>query len=548
LAQGIWTATLVFGTASEGYLFPWPMADASEASNELSKSAKRRAAKKARDAAAQEEPAAPAPAPAPTKTNAKAGYPESAAAPKAKAKAKAQEAPPAPAAAPEPKAKAKAKAKAVAEPPVAVAEPKAKAKATAKATAKAAEEPKAAAPEPKAKAKAKASAAAPKAKAAAKAKEEEDEEPKKKAVDDFYFEMDDGKGGDWEVSTGLNKKQQKRQDRMEAEKKAVVAAGGQPGKPMVQQGYIPGMAPPPSAAAAAKAGAPAVDQSVAATAAAAALLGAKAEAEAKAAEGNATTVTINVPESKIGIVIGPKGAKIKMIQEKTGVTRIDTSGEVFTISGPPEAVAQAQTAIKELLDKGYTSLSFDNFSENFVAVHPSVFPDLIGKQGAIIRAIKEALGTEINIPPVPKNADPKKKFKVMIAGSAAAVEKTKAVINDIATYGHSEISHPGQGHEEMEVAEWCYRYLIGKGGSEMRHIQNNYKVKVNIPRETSACQNVVIVGDKDNVTRAKAYIEKLIWNAENTSKGRDRADGSADDGWGEEDAEEDWMKAYLFKR
>merc|ERR1719159_2292329 len=92
---------------------------------------------------------------------------------------------------------------------------------------------------------------------------------------------------------------------------------------------------------------------------------AKGEAPEKAAEGNATTVTITVPESKIGIVIGPKGAKIKMIQEKTGVTRIDTTGEIFTISGPPDAVSEAQDAIKSLIEKGYTHLSYDNFSENF---------------------------------------------------------------------------------------------------------------------------------------------------------------------------------------
>merc|ERR1719446_933110 len=120
-----------------------------------------------------------------------------------------------------------------------------------------------------------------------------------------------------------------------------------------------------------------------------------------------------------------------MIQEKTGVLRIDTTGEVFTISGPPESVAQAHSAIKECIDKGYMSLAFDNFSENVVKVHPSVFPDIIGKQGAVVRKIKEELGVEINIPEVPKNADPRKKFKVTVAGSAVAVEKAKTIINDI---------------------------------------------------------------------------------------------------------------------
>merc|ERR1711988_258285 len=35
-----------------------------------------------------------------------------------------------------------------------------------------------------------------------------------------------------------------------------------------------------------------------------------------------------------------------------------------------------------------------------IQVHPSAFPDLIGKGGVIIRTIKESLGAEISIPKV----------------------------------------------------------------------------------------------------------------------------------------------------
>merc|ERR1719436_1979611 len=64
-----------------------------------------------------------------------------------------------------------------------------------------------------------------------------------------------------------------------------------------------------------------------------AMKSAAAELEKKEAEGGSSVATVKVPENKIGIVIGPKGTKIKMIQEKTGVTRIDTQGEIFTIMG-----------------------------------------------------------------------------------------------------------------------------------------------------------------------------------------------------------------------
>merc|ERR1719433_666112 len=303
-------------------------------------------------------------------------------------------------------------------------------------------------------------------------------------------------------------------------------------KPGAAQPYIPGMGPANDKA---SAKAPGVSQSVSAPANAAATAAAVAEKEKEPEKTNQSVVTIKVPEERIGIVIGPKGAKIKLIQEKTGA-RIDTTGEMFTVSGTPEGVGEAETAINELIQKGYCAMEYEDFAENFVACHPSYFPELIGKQGKVIRKIKDELGVAVNIPSdTPKNPPASKKYKVTLAGSAAAVEKAKDVINDIIMYYHHPITHENMVHEEIEVPGWCLSYIIGKAGSELRHIQNNFQVKVNVPREQSVNKNVVIVGEKDRCERAKAYIEKVLWNAENAPRGRDRGEGRGDDGWGDEE-------------
>jgi len=255
------------------------------------------------------------------------------------------------------------------------------------------------------------------------------------------------------------------------------------------------------------------------------------------------SATVHVPENKAGIVIGPKGSKLKLIQEKTE-TRIDTSGTDFTITGSVQGVAIAEQAIKDLVTKGYTSLAYDDFQENFVMVARESFPDLIGKKGAVVVALKEALGVEVNFPPTDNT--PGKKYKVTIAGANKAVEQAKEVINSIIMYGHHEITHPDDAHEEIEVPAWAYAAVIGKKGSELRHIQNSFKVRVNIPREGSVNQNVVVVGEKDMVPKAKAYIDKLVLNF-SQPRGRERGEG-ADDQWGDEGPEEDWMKAYMYRR
>ena len=53
-------------------------------------------------------------------------------------------------------------------------------------------------------------------------------------------------------------------------------------------------------------------------------------------------------------------------------------------------------------------------------------------------------------------------------------------------------------------------YLVGKGGSEMKHIQKDYKVEMYIPREFTANQNVVIVGERNDEDHAVPSVMKLI--------------------------------------
>lgn len=469
-------------------------------SEEMSKSAKKRAAAKARaaNAAAEAEPAAPAPEP---KAKAKA---EAKAKPKADAKPKAE-----PKA--EPKAKAKGEAKPKAEPKP---EPKAEAKPAAKAAGKASSKKKAApapAPEP----------------------------PKPKEVENnSHLQMDDGLGGEWETATAVSKKNQKRKERQLEEQK-LTKLEKQTEK--LNQ-TIPGMAAPQASAIA---GAGKVSQAVTAKVEPA-KAGEPAAKEGEAPKEKLDTLNIRVPEAKIGRVIGPKGANLKLITEKTGIDRIDTNGETFTVSGKPGTTAAAMAALTELVEKGYMSLAFENFSEIGCMAHPSTFPDIIGAKGAVIIKLKEELKVEVNIPPVPKGTTGPKKYKIGIAGSKEASEKAQKCIEDIIMYGHSDITHPGVVHEELEVPAWAYAFIIGKGGSELRHIQKNWSVKVNIPREHSENPNVVVVGEPRDVARAKEYIEKQVANAGTQTSGRESAD-KADDYWGD-DSQEPWMDQYMYKR
>jgi polyribonucleotide nucleotidyltransferase len=256
---------------------------------------------------------------------------------------------------------------------------------------------------------------------------------------------------------------------------------------------------------------------------------------------------VKVPEEKLGWVIGPKGAKINLIKEKTDVKSINIEANLVRIEGKPDAVAQAQAAIQELIDKGFTSLSYENFKNEVIKVPSSALPDLIGKEGCIIKAIKEELNVEITMPKTsgPPGSGPKR-TQVTVAGKADNVEKAKEVVNDIVMYYHHEVTHPGWVHEELEIEEWNYKFIIGKAGSELRHIEKNYKVRVRIPRDETPNRNVVVVGEKRDVDRGVAYIHNAIAKA-NEPRGRGAGD-KAEDFWGEEDEIDPELSRYIYKR
>merc|ERR1712066_730591 len=128
----------------------------------------------------------------------------------------------------------------------------------------------------------------------------------------------------------------------------------------------------------------------------------KAKEPVAAAPDTSVTATVKIPDNKIGWVIGPKGVTIAMIKEKTGVKAVDTSGGVCTIIGEKDAVGLAEHAVKELIEKGFTSLAYENFQEHGIMVHPCHYPNIIGEKGCIIQLIKKEAKCEVGIPEVPK--------------------------------------------------------------------------------------------------------------------------------------------------
>lgn len=266
-------------------------------------------------------------------------------------------------------------------------------------------------------------------------------------------------------------------------------------------------------------------------------------------------VKIPLPQNRIGVIVGPGGANITLLKEKTLVTRIDTGGGFCTIVGlEKEQVDECAKAVKDLIEKGYSELQYEDFSEQHISAVPSSFAELIGPKGSIVKCIKENLAVEIQFPPTePKGVgkgQPEKKLKIAIAGSKANVAEAKSVMAEILAVHHSELTHPGEIHEEVMVKPQHYAFIIGSRGSELKHIQSNFKVRVFIPRGEDEEAPVLVVGQETNVERAIKYIEKVTEGAELRPSGGGRgSNGEEDyDGGYDDDEYEPWMAGYMYKR
>jgi len=117
---------------------------------------------------------------------------------------------------------------------------------------------------------------------------------------------------------------------------------------------------------------------------------------------NTTDEGIDVPSSKIGAVIGRGGENIKIITAKTGakvnMPDRDSGSNTVTVTGPAEAVKEALGAIKELMEKGFSSLTHANHTMANVNVHRDFIGTILGTRGATIQKLQTDHKVKINMP------------------------------------------------------------------------------------------------------------------------------------------------------
>jgi len=247
---------------------------------------------------------------------------------------------------------------------------------------------------------------------------------------------------------------------------------------------------------------------------------------------DSVTKELTVESRKLGLLIGPKGVTKIGMQTATGTdismpkVEKDFSGPVsISVTGTAQGVDRAVAALNELCVKGYsTLLATPDFHEGYVEVKHKFLSDIIGKGGCNIRAIQSYTGVKIITPsdsskvlPSGETVTPSK-VRVILAGARDKVAEARSLILDLCKYYYTPVTHPGVTHVEMDINPRYYNYVIGSKGSEIKHIQANYKVSVHIPDADSANQNLLIIGEAGNAANAEKHIMRLMEKVDERAK------------------------------
>jgi rRNA processing protein Krr1/Pno1 len=249
---------------------------------------------------------------------------------------------------------------------------------------------------------------------------------------------------------------------------------------------------------------------------------------------------ITIDLKHLGAVIGTKGST-RLALEKKYATAISvprsersSSGTTeVTISGPcSDGIKGTIIAVKQLCEKGYAvALAGDDFTEGAVQMHPSFVSEIVGKNGFCARAIQDSLGVRLAIPhggsiknsnSLNGGTDASEHVRVGVAGAKDKVKMAKECIKELMKYHHSELTHPGVKHVEVEgIPDMAHSHIIGKKGAEILRIQTTFNVRVYMPQEHSVTKNVVVVGtDGEALDKAASEIKAVSEKAEENARER----------------------------
>lgn len=217
-------------------------------------------------------------------------------------------------------------------------------------------------------------------------------------------------------------------------------------------------------------------------------------------------IEVPVAATKRGIVVGKQGETLKKLVELTNtkidMPKQDSASNKIVIAGTPEDAKEAETAIKELISKGFCRLLDPTLTEGRITVEASKRTLVLGEKGIHIKKISEATKCKINFPERGSTSE-----SVQLIGDAESVKSAKAAIKTLLTEGFSVLTHEGWIKISVPFPKKYRPSLIGLRGNLIKSIQTNTGCKIDIP--DSEEDIVQIYGPATKVYSAAAQVNRV---------------------------------------
>uniref|UniRef100_A0A673CS63 Vigilin n=1 Tax=Sphaeramia orbicularis TaxID=375764 RepID=A0A673CS63_9TELE len=211
-----------------------------------------------------------------------------------------------------------------------------------------------------------------------------------------------------------------------------------------------------------------------------------------------TTISVEVKKSQHKYIIGPKGNTLQEILEATGVSvempPLDSGSETIILRGEPDKLGPALTQV-------YAKAKSVMVVE--VTAPAWLHRFIIGKKGQNIGRITQQL-PRVHI----EFTDGEE--RISLEGPTEEVEQAQAQIQEIIKDLLVRMDYT-----EVFIDQRFHRHLIGKNGTNINRIKEQYKVSVRIPQDSERSGLVRIEGDPKGVQLARRELIEMVQRMEN---------------------------------
>lgn len=196
-------------------------------------------------------------------------------------------------------------------------------------------------------------------------------------------------------------------------------------------------------------------------------------------------------------IIGKNGANVNRIKQETGVLINIPSNEnsdIIRIEGDIHGVAQAKQDLLEM------TMKMENEKTKDIVINQAFHRTIIGAKGESIKEIRDKFN-QVNIAfPDPGT----KSDTVTIRGPKQDVDMCYKYLQQVSNE-LMEKSH----RIEVPIYKQFHKYIIGKGGANIKRIRDETGTKIDLPAEGSESDVIVITGKKSDVEVARDQILKI---------------------------------------